>query len=1313
MCNEKIKPLKQLWHDSSQSFLTTIEPKINEPVGIYLRAEKHSITYAFVEISNDGENFTGYPMSFHHLDKTEKFEYWMGEIPGQTKMFKYRFRVGNGGENCEVYYSRSKISTKPPLFNENNMDPDDLWCLIPGFHTPDWAKGVLWYSIMPDAYYNGDLTNDEPFSGDNFPCSWNNVQHTLQYKYGGDLKGIEKKLKYIKDLGCEAIFMDPIFKSTQNAGYGPEFYKQIENSFGNAKALEDLAKAVHDNGMHYMIDVVLAFVAMKDIWFNSANTNPLPGVAQDINSKYHDYFFFDGEPDDLSKVRGKWGGVELNHANEDLCNKIYKGKDSYLQYYTSAPFNVDAIRFDCGGDLYGTYPDGTSFRDWQVVEKIRPILRKINPELLMLSEYSMYYSVDHGTWDSRWNLEFVNNAIKYMKGEFPESQVAERINHEILNLPRNFALCQYTSIADHDRPRTHGVENWAFRAYQLIQMTTVCAPCIYYGDEIKIEREHGTFYSMQWNEALWNYTILNNTRALAELRKKYSAIKQGAIKNLIIDNDRRLYAFARKDNCSTVITCASRNPYPQKTVIDTIDLEETDGTVFTDWFTGEKYISKNGKITLSLMPGGSVFVKGTESSKYFDKFETIQIGNSNASSIFKSNGSIFLSGNGRISNSDNLTFTFTPLFNECRISARPSHKGTGLMMLRANSDTSSPMIAVKTDKNGISVYVRKHQGGNVKRVIKSSNTDYDIIEISRDSFNNLSVSFGRTDLNCKEVLIENIRVDLPNRILGGFSVLNGNCHFEDIITAYEKNPIRYDCFNNGYSAMFDVSENAFVRYNKGGLHFSSKNGKAELLTNTFNEDWTFKALVKSQTVSDTGYYGIISKQDDDCYLIAGRSIIDGEPVFFIGRATGGKLAVHYTLKDKRPKSFATIQLQRIGTMYSAVVSYDAKKFTMIGHPIIANLCAERIGLTVTENVTADYRFASFGNAVNDSLTFNTPITPGKVIANFSNMSNVLSQPAYRTVSGDWDYANEGYIQKDPHFAQMGVENKYFKGFKADGTYLFDNGNGFIGIEFGKPAFNTPPGDGVLLKIELNGKISVIKNGTAIADKKHTIRIGEPLRICAEYRFGTLIIYIGQTAEPFIVLRDFDIPSGYISYYTQNTVAHINNSLIASFDSPAYCAADYETFEFSNKSFKKQWSHNNGFLNLSGIAVTDFTVSADFDVKFSPGTPTGCAGFCITSPEGKLYENKAIRVVFDQYGQLFIKNGDKMLVMERFIYNPEQITHLKVTKLKGKISAFINDTEKPIVSFTTGFDNGGVISVYAEKVTGEFSNLIIKDDTELR
>ena len=213
--------ISNLFHDCGYLYLSTVEPDIGEPITMRLRTGKGNVARAWVEISYDGKGWTDYELQYEKEDRTGYFSYFKGIVPGQDQMFKYRFRAENSEPGSAVYYTRTYIGAEEPDWEFGTLKPDDYWTLVPGYHTPDWAKGIVWYSLMPDAFYNGDVTNDETISGENLSNPWNIPQHNLKYKYGGDLKGIEKKLDYIKELGCDAVFINPIFKSAQNAGYGP------------------------------------------------------------------------------------------------------------------------------------------------------------------------------------------------------------------------------------------------------------------------------------------------------------------------------------------------------------------------------------------------------------------------------------------------------------------------------------------------------------------------------------------------------------------------------------------------------------------------------------------------------------------------------------------------------------------------------------------------------------------------------------------------------------------------------------------------------------------------------------------------------------------------------------------------------------------------------------------------------------------------------------------------------------------------------------------------------------------------------------
>ena len=165
-----------LFCDGTEAYVSPAEPETGDLVRLWFRTEKDDVEKAIL-------CFGEQRILMKKTITRGRFDFYETSVTVTDKAVRYYFEAHSQGERC--IYNKCGVQT------ERNSEYD--FRLVPGFQTPDWAKGVIWYSVMPDAYYNGDITNDEPVSGENYSNPWDISQHSLQHKYGGDLRGIEKK----------------------------------------------------------------------------------------------------------------------------------------------------------------------------------------------------------------------------------------------------------------------------------------------------------------------------------------------------------------------------------------------------------------------------------------------------------------------------------------------------------------------------------------------------------------------------------------------------------------------------------------------------------------------------------------------------------------------------------------------------------------------------------------------------------------------------------------------------------------------------------------------------------------------------------------------------------------------------------------------------------------------------------------------------------------------------------------------------------------------------------------------------------------
>ena len=244
-----------------------------------IRTQMNDVERAYISIVLHEED--NYEMIYElerYQDKTNGFDYFERIInfgKEATKLLYYFILEDNGSR---AYFNGKTLSySKPKRLVVNTTSKD-----IQLFNVPNWAKEAIWYNIFPDRFYNGNHYNDPIFNEfgpeafkpnrlheQNFveEYKWeksNNVishfdrnrwtadfkeqviweklgereiDYSLKYArmYGGDLQGIKEKIPYMKELGINAVWLNPVFFSYQNHKYGANDFRHISPDFGTIK----------------------------------------------------------------------------------------------------------------------------------------------------------------------------------------------------------------------------------------------------------------------------------------------------------------------------------------------------------------------------------------------------------------------------------------------------------------------------------------------------------------------------------------------------------------------------------------------------------------------------------------------------------------------------------------------------------------------------------------------------------------------------------------------------------------------------------------------------------------------------------------------------------------------------------------------------------------------------------------------------------------------------------------------------------------------------------------------------------------------
>lgn len=427
---------KALFTGTSGGYMVPEEPTAYDLVTIWFRTAKNNVDRIY--LVEKGERYMMLKMR-----SDEDFDFFAVELQMENRKCSYYFEIHQG--KLVGYYDIRGMVTE---VNEHYH-----FTIIPGFKTPDWAKGAVMYQIYVDRFCNGDPSNDvlsneyiyinEPVrqveDWDRYPASMD-----VREFYGGDLQGVMDKLDYLQDLGVEVIYFNPLFVSPSNHKYDIQDYDYIDPHIGkivvdegevltpeqhenkaatkyisrvtNRENLEasnqlfiKLVEEAHKRGIRVILDGVFNHCGSFNKWMdreriyeNAAGYEKGAYVSGD--SPYRNYFDFreDGQWPYNGNYNGWWNHDTLPKLNYEGSKELTEYVLEVARKWVSPPYNADGWRLDVAADLGHSPAFNHEF--WR---KFRKAVKDANPEAIILAEHygTTKDWLQGDEWDSVMNYD--------------------------------------------------------------------------------------------------------------------------------------------------------------------------------------------------------------------------------------------------------------------------------------------------------------------------------------------------------------------------------------------------------------------------------------------------------------------------------------------------------------------------------------------------------------------------------------------------------------------------------------------------------------------------------------------------------------------------------------------------------------------------------------------------------------------------------------------------------------------------------------------------------------------------------------------
>ncbi len=376
---------------------------------------------------------------------------------------------------------------RPSLPSESSSRADAGW-------RNEWTRGAVFYEVFVRSFFDSD--------GDG----------------KGDLKGLIGKLDYLNDgdsattndLGVDALWLMPVFKSPSYHGYDTTDYTTINPDYGTNADFTRLCEEAHRRGMRVIVDLVMNHSGSGHPWFVESASSP--------DSPYRNWYVWrDGNPGWKQPWGGDgatwhekngayyygvfWGGMpDLNFQNPSVREAFKRIAALWLARGADG-FRLDATRYlveiGASGGQSDTGPTHEALREFAAS------VRRAKPEAALVAEnwtdtpiIATYYgNATHipGGDEIPMNFNFpLSDRILQAVSTGNAAPVPDKLAEMSRLYPEGAVDAPF--LTNHDQTRLAnrlGKNQSRMRNAAAILLTLPGAPFLYYGEEVGLENGPG------------------------------------------------------------------------------------------------------------------------------------------------------------------------------------------------------------------------------------------------------------------------------------------------------------------------------------------------------------------------------------------------------------------------------------------------------------------------------------------------------------------------------------------------------------------------------------------------------------------------------------------------------------------------------------------------------------------------------------------------------------------------------------------------------------------------------------------------------